>query len=555
MQALLAVDLSTDIGHAVVVTIDGKSVRVLENHSLPLNGLFSRPNLRSIGGTPTLESNEIDDDTTGPGPTSLDGANVDYGMKGSDQEAPVENPSATTPDTTPDTTPNTHNDPITELLAKVKTPWSGSILVVPAHDYISLNIELPFSDSRSINKIIDLEVQDVVPFEVSEFILNHRAIAPFDQHATNENTTSNEYDVHVGLMPKKYMKFIMEKCRTAGFEPLVVSPPSSVLGALYYLAPQYFSEDSAIIFEQLPYFYILTALNGQIRSDRTISHPYFESLNGDRSKLQKDDGNRSLLTDLRLSLAYTERRYGKSFERVYYIGKSFLTGQLQEALGRHVEEVFLSEFVKSDNDQVLLPALGGVFIQDVAPALSLSNFRVREFSYSPQLKELLRGIKVLGPYILMSLGALLIYLLGSYLVTAYQINRMQNTIRSEIMNVVSDLQAEPGQELNVIQSKNQALEGQLNDISSLTTLTPFDLLAEISKDLPETLGIAISSIKIKDNKLILEGSAKSYQDRDSLAKIFDSRKSFYHRVKLGSGGGIAAQQGWKSFSFEIWTEE
>lgn len=523
MQSILSIDLSTEPAHAVVLTIDGKDIQVIERHSVNLGNYLKKLLSESLENAeqPVVESTEENSED------SLD------------TESPTE---ATT--TVVDTSP------LVSLLKKVESHWTNAILVVPGHNYVSVNLELPFGNNRNLSKILELEVQDLVPFDVADFLVAHKSIAQIN----NGSETNPNFDIHAGIIPRDFIRSIIKECKQASFEPIIVTTPTSILGAVYLLAPQYFAENSAVIFESLPSYYILTCVDGLVRGDRTLIHSSFAPTNNGNAVPSLENAGKILLRDLKLSLASTERRYNKTLDKVYFIGSQFSASELQQTLGRHVESVTVNELIPTEEHSESIATLAAVFGQDDNVNQILNNFRVREFSYSPQLKELFRGARALAPYALAFFASLFIYLVCSYGISSYHISRITSAMTSQIRTAIPTLQSEPGKELVALQIENQKLEEQLKDVSSLTTLTPIDLLAEISKDIKSVAKVNITAIKIKDNKIVVEGSAQSYEEVDKLQRVLQ-KKPLYERIKKGEHTGFTTSTGTRPFSFEVWIKE
>ncbi len=106
--------------------------------------------------------------------------------------------------------------------------------------------------------------------------------------------------------------------------------------------------------------------------------------------------------------------------------------ELQQGLGRNVE-VFKMNRPGARNRRGGRPGShGAVFVRDLNAPPVLTNFRAREFAYSPQVKELYRGLRALLPYALILIGVALLVLTTNNSVRERRISVLENTIRKEI---------------------------------------------------------------------------------------------------------------------------
>ena len=62
---------------------------------------------------------------------------------------------------------------VLDLQAKHLDDLVSTILIVPPCSYLSLNLSFPFAKESFIKKVIGLEVQDQIPFDVNKLSLIH----------------------------------------------------------------------------------------------------------------------------------------------------------------------------------------------------------------------------------------------------------------------------------------------------------------------------------------------------------------------------------------------
>lgn len=473
MQQILTIDTSIEPAIASLVRVSGRNIEVIEQHEQLLNGLFSLEHLRAQ--SVQVENVEQASSTQAPAPQAEDKSALHH------------------------------------LLKKFRHPWTASYLVISPFESTSLNVSLPFGDPKRIERIIDLEVQDLLPFETDEFVLNHLPVVS-DQ---NDN-----FDVHVNLIPKQIISASLQICRNAEFEPLMISSPGGTITSIYHLAPDYVADNSAIILEHGGWYYISIAFDGEPHVDRII-RPNTQ-LNG--------NAEQALIAQIRISINAAEQKYGKKIDIAYLIARTPELRRLQESLGRRVERLQISELLKRGSCKENIAQLGAYFAQDSMPAIPFANYRVREFSYRPELKELLRGLRELRPHALACLALVLAFLIGVYLVRAYRISATEQAIAQQIERVLPGTPLPAGKELAILQGRISALSQELETLGSATRYSPLKVFRSLSEVFPKGQDVEVDGIEIRGERVVVDGTAPSYTTIERI-KVLLRKESSFCRIK------------------------
>jgi hypothetical protein len=473
MQSVLSIDTSCNPAAAVVVQVDGRQAVVQEIHRFSFADGF------------TLNGHSQTDETI-VAPTGSSASGAAHPISQGDIET------------------------LKGVIASIKTPWTSSILIIPPHDYLSLNLDLPFLTTKGLDKIVDLEVQDLLPFDLDEFLLHYRML---------EARSDNNRDIHVGLLPRGVVGKALELCKGAGLEPYMVSTPSGVLEAISFLSSEQVPNACAVLLNREPFFFLSILVGGRACMDRVI----------DRRKLS-DSNPETLARELRLTLAMAEQRYGQKIEKMFTLGTPAST-ELQELLPLPISNVSVPELVRAADASTAVACFASVFAQDFSPPPILSNFRIKEFAYSPQLRELIRGLRSLLPYFLGFLLAAVLAAIGVYSLRERRIYAMRNAVHDQIRTAIPSLEVEKGLEIDALDGQNLRLEQQLANLGPLSALSPLDYISEISSDLPLASGIAVTRVKVEGNKMRVDGSAPDYAAMDKIEKILKRKKNVYCRVR------------------------
>lgn len=541
MQWILSIDLSAQPCDFSLSTVEGNQVEVVAAKQASLPILSERSELckrdlsslfESVGnalrGAPSSKRGEPESDAQEPG--------VPEGGVSEDG-------------TTADPLYDIARESLATLRATLQTfeEWTAVSVIIPPHDHLALNLNLPFGDARNLDRIVDLEVQDVVPFELDDFLVQYAPLGPMSQGGAAldvKGQTVTAFDVHVGLMPRIFVKNILYLCKAAGIEPNIMTVPSSALGSVYHLGRDFFSSNSAVVFNRGDEFSMAVFINGEVRVERVL---YASKLVGAAPK-ENDHPLKAVFTALKLMLAATERRYGTRVENVYLLGREVKGTNLQQLFGRPIQGIQMRDFIKSDGATGGLSPLGAPFAADESELAPLSNFRSREFSFTPKFSEFLRAFIGAAKYIRIAVGAVLIGVLCTYLVRAYTISTIQASLTKQIATVIPGFTAPPSEVRAALMSAEGKLTEELGVLASPAKVSPLDALLEILKLLPQNDTVTINSIKISGTKAQITGTAPQLSAIETVGKALKANNGVFSKVTATPG---TSAQGKFNFTVEL----
>ncbi len=398
-----------------------------------------------------------------------------------------------------------------EIISTIKTPWNNSILFLPGNDHISLNLSLPFGEGKQLSKIIEMEVQDVVPFEVDEFSLHHRHVG---------SLPDGDQDIHVALYPKSKLASVIEESRAAEVEPLIITTPGSALQGLYETHGESLEANTAVILEHPDTVYLGIIVGKKLISDRSLPRNAYSTA-----------ASSLINADIELAIRAAEERYGITFDTIYHFSDDTVP-TLRSAPNRVVKQLSVLTLFPSIGKKVSpIALLGALFAQDFPAPQILSNFRTRDFAYAPRLSELKRGLSDLAPYLITLILVALVALFTWYWVRNHRIQTLRSTVVSEINSIIPDFSAPEGEEATALQKHASTLQDLLKDLGSPLASSPLDILSIISEDLASVDGVATTRITVKNGEVRIDGTVPNYKTLDRLESTFKRRKNIFCRVK------------------------
>ncbi len=409
---------------------------------------------------------------------------------------------------------------LNDLFASLNTDTTASLLIIPAVDCFSLKLDLPFSDSRLVNKIINSEVQDATPFPAEDFVLNHQRLK------TINNAT---HRFNISAVAKDHLARILSIFKLVGFDPTHVTTPAGVMSSVPFLAPDIFDQSCALVTSRHNVVYFTAWLDGRIYHERFLNY---------QQPLTSIDPN-TITTELKQSIAATERLLQTRIEKVFLVNQRGSIAELRQMLGRDIVLIENSELIKEADEDSGLALMGTVLIQDESPPPLLSNFRCGEFSYGLQLKELKAGLKKLLPYLTAALMTIVLSMLVLYLFLSYQVDRTEGALRQEISRILPSFpQTNDNLRVALAEYKNELIT-RLGVLGSDTKYSPLDALAFISRDINISADqkIRVNRLRITGSQISLEGHASEASAIERLENSLRRKRKVYCRVKRAAISG------------------
>jgi hypothetical protein len=462
---------------------------------------------------------------------------------------------------------------ITNMLEALDTQWVASVVILPTDFYTSLSVELPFDDHKAIRQVIDLEVQDLVPFDIDEFVVSHTPVARIDD---------NRHEIHVSLYVRDALKAVLSAFQKAQCDPFIVGSPSSFLMGIADIPDLLPSEPTAVMYLREKTANIGLLEHGHVRADRSVS------LDVD---IPKGSTKPSISLPSILSIEQTLR----SFERLLGspIGEVFVCGDISLAEAISTKTARTMQWISSDklvtildpllhldsfhdghdasssepissstdesalvlHDQLLLPAVATFFARDIKPLHLVGNLRVGDFAYRPQFSRLLTGCKPLLPLVAGVLALGLLLASSWFLLENYRRTELRQRMIAEVSKNVSFPVVVPdNQDVSQwVREQSAIVEAGLNKLGSPSTFTPLDILKALSEDIARARKLApeliMNKADIGSMKVIIEGTVPDYEQLGDLETILKERSTMYCDVKRGTI--TTSGEGARAFNFSI----
>lgn len=426
---------------------------------------------------------------------------------------------------------------VKSLLDSLTNSFTEIIVVIPAIENLTCKINLPFTDSKNIKQVLDMEVQDTLAFDVNDFVVPYKFI---DQNPKEGN------DFFVSMLPKKIVSFFLEAFRKISFEPYIVTTPASVLHAAYNQSNLNL-DDNAIIGVILEDTIELSVI--------VAGKPVFcRSL--DFAHLETSITKKQLLSYLKLTLNSEEKERGVTFEKVYLFQSCIPKEEVQHFLGRSVEElnIFSNDNIKQATPGNLYTKLAALSMNRSFDNSTLTNYRVREFAYNPYVSLLVKNLKQLQPFIYLLIILLFFYYVSVFLSREYKIIRIKKAVATSVAKATNISNLPKGGEISEIYNISVGLENQLESLGRRSKLSALDILYNVTADIEKVKKkypeIEIKEIKISGRNFILSGNAKAYSEVERFESVLKKRSNMYCRIRRDTSSSSSNSRG-RGFKFII----
>jgi len=122
---------------------------------------------------------------------------------------------------------------LTGILKERSKDWAGAKIVssIPGHLFSQRTLTLPFADRKRIEKALPYEVEDLVPFDLEDVVLDHLVLGS----AAEKKETATP--VLCMLLPKTVLRQHLDLLAGAGIDPQVIVPSFAGLSAVANMMP------------------------------------------------------------------------------------------------------------------------------------------------------------------------------------------------------------------------------------------------------------------------------------------------------------------------------
>jgi len=365
---------------------------------------------------------------------------------------------------------------LVEVLKEKTKDWAGGRIVssIPGHLFSQRAARFPFGDRKHVEKALPFEIEDSVPFDLNDVVLDHLVVDKTDKSEDKKS----EFTVLGMMLPKTVLRQHLELLATAGVDAQMVVP--SYVG-LYFVSKMVPTEGGAVL------------IDGQdlcIKNDKTIAA--CRSFSGSRST----GGISHILKGF-------ESAQGVKIEKAFLLSES-------EAVRAELAELGIAV-------DLITPEYGGKKATDpVGLGLALSeevNFRKGDFAY--RLADV--GARRRRRTLIIAGAAAAMLMATNLGLKVYLTESTYGKLDREIKDLFR--QAAPDSKLvgDPVEQLKRKLDESRKKFGVLGTgASALGIMKTVTEGIPKEVRVGFQEFLLEGDRLKLQGEASSFEAVDKI---------------------------------------
>jgi len=363
---------------------------------------------------------------------------------------------------------------LTEILREKSSSWAGAKIVssIPGHLFSQRTLTLPFADRKRIEKALPFEVEDIVPFDLGDVVLDHLVLGSSGEKKTAET------QVLCMMLPKTVLRRHLDLLAGAGIDPQVIVPSYAGLSAVVNMMPK----DTGAL--------LLCGPDMCFRHDGVLKA--LRSFSGS----QPTSGLRHVLQSL-------ETEHLEKVEKAALLTDDGAARAVLAEAGVAVDLVIPEINGKKAQDPV---SLGIALLDDV-------NFRKGDFAYNLADEGTRRKKRVL---IIAAAVAALLFMVNiavKFSVVQSGYGKLDREIKEIYRQTFPDGKpaADPVRQMRDKMNEAKKLFGALGSGSSV-----LDVMKTVTDGIPKEVRVNFTEFILESDRLKLQGEASSFESVDKI---------------------------------------
>ncbi len=415
-----------------------------------------------------------------------------------------------------------------ESLATLATVTGKPVL----YQYLSL----PFNDRKKLEQIVPLQVQDQLPFDLDNFVVDTVILG---------KNSGGQYELLTSVIAENEVRNSLEAISSTGANPRVLTSGASAFAALVELFPEELQGSFALLVFSSNTCSLSIFVGDELKHIREI--PY-----------QSPQSALGALADIRCSLMQVEERLETKLSKAFVLNPPLSLTDISAQLGMDTKALALQDKLElspgvelADSDlQWVLGLVSSELQLKRKAGVRLVDFRQGEFAYRPGFGNITTLLKDQSFYIVAAIVMGLFWLISVLATGSAGLSKINSAISTQIAQVLPGESIPELGEVSYLQDKISTLQEQLRGLGSLSSLSPLEALKEISTAIGPGLDVAIEGISIGHSRISLRGTVADYTTSGKLTSALESRAGRFFKVQLDTKERVAGSSRVK-FTAEI----
>ena len=424
--------------------------------------------------------------------------------------------------------------PSIDLHTLVNAEIDSAVALLSGDHVLYKNITLPFNNPKKIEQAAPLQIQDYVPFDIEDFVLDHLLLG---------KNSDGSWNVLSSLAPQHEVAETLSRLVNLGIEPKVLSTRASALTALLQLSGETLESAVVILECSNRRCSLVLLVDGRLESLREMPLLVEKHFGEERYIFDPQ-----FVSDINCSIAKLEREHQTRVRMMYLLGPAGFRKQCAEAIPIPVTSLDLSNFVTTNSEkEIVLDEISwaiGLLASELVPpndeTIRLIDFRKGQFAYKPAWRNLWNALQTeLFPIILA-----FVFGIGWYASVLYKASNALTSVETRISEIVTGAvsgETVPARrEVSYLEGRVTELEEQLRGIGSLSTLSPLESLKELSAAISPNIDVDVEGINISQSGISFRGSVLDNPSLGRLSSALEKHANRFCSVKVDPKGRTPA---------------
>lgn len=398
------------------------------------------------------------------------------------------------------------------------------LVIIPGHHALFKSIELPFNDQRTIDQVLPLQLQDGVPFDVDNFIIDATVIGKQD---------NNQFKLLASLIPEQDVINGIENSKALKLDPKLITTHTACLLGLTELFPN-----------KLVGSYIIAHISENLCSLGIFTDDKLQFIRAFPVGAHHEEQFDIIIQEIRCAIAKVFRETQKNVARCYLLNSAEISHKislqaLSQELDIRVELLDPSEVIKIADGVSIHPQdlswtlglLGEELRSDKKHRKSI-NFRRGNYAYRPLIQNIINATKNEVFYLLLIITMGISWCALAFITTYNLQSELEHNITKELQTTLPGELITNGTEVDTVQQKTTELEEELRLMGSLSSVSFLEILKGLTTALPESMDIKVDSVQMSKERLEIKGSVKDYKTLGKLNGTLEAQSSLFCKVAV-----------------------
>lgn len=368
-------------------------------------------------------------------------------------------------------------------------------VLLSGREVIYTSVELPFNDPKKLAQVVPLQLQDSLPFDISQCIVDTNVV---EKPALNGDS-QKKFHILAALTQSQLVAETLRQLKEVGVDPIHVSTQAASLVSLFNAVVPIEDELCVALSVQDTAVSFAAIHNGQALALREWS--------------EGTSDFEGTAAEIRASIEAQERLSGKTCRHIYVIGSNEAIQRCREAFRPAVALFSLSDLVENHTgEKISLDRLAWALGLAASERAQTSGNRMRidfrkgPFAYHRAWSNLWEAFAGEIGYILLAVVFGCGLLVTKWWTSEHRLNQIENQIQQYVRAALPGEVVSKRREVQHLEELVADRENQLREMGSLSSLSSLESLRELSTAITTDIPVEIESLTIGFSRILLRGS-------------------------------------------------